>query len=202
MVVFTIGVNHFDPLGRENLLARLRALASCHSNAPAFVAVEYDQHNFHLIAGQRDHFRRLIKTKSSDDLEIADFNAFANSLAYDGDSHNEVFPGVPVLWLEQLSESDSKEYATARLNLLVGHSGGELLRPGALNKVSQAINTQTEGPRINDRDRNFCTRILDRIREVNGYWAIVITGKAHADKSVRGSMRHLLEAAGVNCVDG
>lgn len=201
MVVFTIGVNHFDPLGREDLLARLRALASCHSNAPAFVAVEYDQHNFHLIAGQRDHFRRLIKTKSSDDLEIADLDSFANSLVYDGDSHNEVFPGVPVLWLEQLSESDSEEYVTARLNMYVAHSGGELLRPGALKKVSQAIKAQTEGPYKNDRDWKFFTRILDRIHKVNGSWAIVITGEAHT-KLVRGSMRQLLEDAGVNCVNG
>ena len=50
MVVFTVDVNHFDPLGRMDLLAQLRALASRHSNPPAFVAVEYAQHHFRLIA--------------------------------------------------------------------------------------------------------------------------------------------------------
>lgn len=200
MVVFIVGVNHFDPLGRADLLARLRTLASRHSNAPAFVAVEYDQRHFRSIAGQRDRFRSLIET-ACDGLPTAELDAFANSLVYEGDSHHEVFPGVPVLWLDQgreWSESDLEGYAMDRLNMYQGHSGGDLR--GAVEKVSRAIKAVPGTEIDRDRSKTFATRIRDRVREVNGSWAIAILGEAHASNSVRGSMRQLLEAAGVNCV--
>ena len=202
MVVVMVGVNHFVPLGRADLLARLRKLASGHSNAPAFVAVEYDQRHFRSIAGQRDHFRTLIQ-RASDGLQTAELDAFANSLGYEGDSHHEVFPGVPVLWLDQgreWSESDLEGYAVDRLNMYLGRSGGDLR--GAVEKVSRAISAVASTKIDQDRSETFATRIRDRVREVKGSWAIVITGEAHASNSVHGSMRQLLEAAGANCVEG
>jgi hypothetical protein len=202
MVVFMVGVNHFDPLGRVDLLERLHALASRHSNPPAFVAVEYDQRHFRSIAGQRDSFRSLIETEC-DGLRDGKLDAFANSLVYEGDSHHEVFPDVPVLWPDQgrkLSESDLEGYAKQRLNVYLGHSGGDLR--GAVEKVSRSIRAMAGTEIDRERSKMFATRIRDRVREVNGSWAIVITGEAHASNSVRGSMRQLLEAAGVNCVSG
>jgi hypothetical protein len=206
MVVVMVGVNHFDPLGRTDLLARLRALASHHSNPPAFVAVEYDQHHFRSISGQRDRFRSLIETKC-DGLTTAELDAYANSLVYDGDSHHEIFPDVPVLWLDQgrkCSESDLEKYPECRLTMYLRRSGGELR---CVEKLSCAIKaaastTDTSTQFWTDRNKTFATRICDRIRELNGSWAIAITGEEHASNSMSGSMRQLLEAAKVNCVKG
>ena len=87
-----------------------------------------------------------------------------------------------------------------RLNMYLGHSGGDLR--GAVEKFSRAIKAVVGTEIDQDRSKTFATRIRDCVREVKGSWAIVITGEAHASNSVRGSMRQLLEAAGVNCVKG
>lgn len=206
MDVFMVGVNHLDPLGRTDLLARLRALASRHSNPPAFVAVEYDQHHFRSIVCQRDRFRSLIETKCGG-LTTAELDAYANSLAYDGDSHHDIFPDVPVLWLDEdrkCSNSDLAEYPELRLAIYLRRSGNDLRCVEKLSCAIKAVPTQTNTstPFWKERNETFARRICDRIREINGSWAIAITGKEHACNSVSGSMCQLLEAAGVNCVKG
>lgn len=194
-----VGVNHFDPLGRADLLARLRELAATHSDLPTFVALEYDQQQFGTLAAQRPHFCKVLRD-ACPDLSDDELNTLVSSLVYEGDAHREVFPATPALWLDEGrvldSDSDLSGYADRRAQMYIGHARGKL--HGASQNISQAIKAMPPSRIDCARTQKFAVLIQQRLRGAIGTWAIVITGSAHASTS-EGSMRQLLEAEGINC---
>jgi len=202
VTIFMVGVNHFDPLGRADLLARLNALAASHPDPPAFVALEFDRHHFSDLVAQRPYFRKVLQG-ASPDLGDGELDVLVSSLAYEGDTHREVFPTAPVLWLDEgrvLSDGDLRDYADQRARMYIGHAGGSL--HGASDKISRSIKT-IAGTDINrGRSQAFAARIEQQLHDPKGTWAVVITGESHASASVAGSMRQLLQAAGVTCAQG
>ncbi|MBI3609552.1 MAG: hypothetical protein HY204_02485 [Nitrospirae bacterium] len=195
------GVNHHDPLGRRDLKQWLRKLNDKNAGPPAFVAVEYDEDRFGRIIAQRERFRGLLQGQWHS-LSSAELDILESSLAYEGDTHREIFSDVEILWVdigpaESRNTIDIDKYAELRLNLYVERSGGQW--PGSIDRLSELIRAATKQGIDNlDRSKRFAQQIQNRAAKSGGDWAIVITGSAHT-RNTPGSMRSLLEDADFTC---
>lgn len=201
MKLFIAGLYHFDPTGRTRLRGWLEQLSAQHAEPPAFVAVEYDSGLFARIKSQRTVFRILmseqwphITPELLDELEL--------SLGYEGDTHEVVFPGAKVIWLDEGRPFDTTGFAWDRLIMytdFLGERGLPRNTPAALSRLSQEAwrraNPPSEG---DDRDYKFAQLILQEIEHEAADWAIAIVGATHASDRP-GYMRRLLEHAGQPC---
>ena len=200
MKIYMAGVNHFDPLCRENLIKWFTELVAINDNPPAFIAVEYDKDHFEQIKKQRKRFRRLIQNEwpylSSDKVDI-----LQNSLGYEGDAHLQVFPAVELLWLDEGRQVNNKSiiinYAEDRLKIYAG--SWSVSKPLSINQLSENIRKIEASGVSSDRDVEFARLIQQRISKGGGSWAIAVVGSSHASEKNQGSMRYLLEDAGLLC---
>ena len=201
MKLHIAGVYHFDPTCRTRLRQWLEQLSAAHAELPAFVAVEYDADLFAQIKAQRTAFRRLLSEQWPDGApELLD--ELELSLGYDGDTHERVFPGAKVVWLDQGRMYDVGGFAYERLIMyhqFLGEDGSPQDTSAALRRLSQQArqraNAPTEG---NARDRKFADVILEEIQRGGGDWAIVIVGATHASHHP-GRMSRLLKETGQLC---
>ena len=201
MKLYMAGVNHFDPLCRSKLVKWLQQLSETHDKWPAFVAVEYDRNQFEQIKKQRKRFRRLIQ-KEWPSLTSEQLDILENSLAYEGDTHFDVFPDVEILWLDtgrQISDSSVLDkYAEDRLAMYKQYSPGETALN--INKLSERIRNVANPEDINlNRSKRFADLIHKEISKNDGKWAMVIVGFSHTRKDIQGTMRCLLEDNGLIC---
>lgn len=202
MKLYIAGICHFAPLGRNKLKQWIRQLAQDNDGPPAFVATEWDQTLFVQVKDQRGQFRQLAQKQwtaaGTDLLDVLEI-----SLGYEADTHDEFFPNVEVLWLDQGRNDDVSSYAKSRLNVYRSFLDDEpppTNTAEALEKLSQEAWRRAEqwhGSRT-ERDDKFTSLILDRISKDGGDWAIVIVGAAHA-KYLEKSMRMLLDEQGYSC---
>ena len=201
MKLYVAGVNHFDPLCREELKRWLQKLSEINDKPPAFVAVEYDRRQFEQIRKQRKRFRQLLK-KQWPSLSIAQLDILENSLAYDGDTHLEVFPVAEILWLDkgrQVNDSSMIDnYAEDRLTKYRQHSSGQ--KSLRIDQLSENIRKVENVQDINlDRSSKFANLICEGVSKSGGKWAVVIVGYNHTRKDIQGSMRCLLENTKLIC---
>ena len=201
MKLYIAGVNHFDPLCRPKLVKWLQHLSETYDKQPAFVAVGYDSNLFEQIKKQRRRFRQMLHNEWPS-LTLEQLNILENSLAYEGDTHIEVFPDVEILWLDTgRQETDSNEwdkYAEKRLAMYKQYSFGK--KTLSINKLSERI-LNIDDPEYNNlnRDEKFAYLIRQGISKSGGKWAIVIVGFNHTRKDIQGTMRCLLEDYGIIC---
>lgn len=192
------GVNHFDPAGRLRLVDWL-ALYSKRFGHPAFVATEWDKDIFAQVKAQRGEFQCLISNQWPN-LSAGLVKVLTLSLAYEADTHTEVFSDVEVVWLDEgrrAPEDDIRNYAPDRFAMYKHWLGDKVTERDdlvTLAKMSErAIREAGCPPSIgNDRDAQFADLILRRVGKDGGDWAVVIVGKFHA-LTYSGSMRRLLE---------
>ena len=201
MKLYIAGVNHFDPLCRPKLVKWLQHLSETYDKQPAFVAVEYDINLFEQIKKQRRRFRQMLHNEWPS-LTLEQLNILENSLAYEGDTHLEVFPDVEILWLDtgrQVSDSSVLyKYAEDRLAMYKQYSSGETALN--INKLSERIRNVANPEDINlNRSKRFANLIHKGISKNDGKWAIVIVGFSHTRKDIQGTMRCLLEDNGLIC---
>jgi hypothetical protein len=200
MKLYIAGVNHNDPLGRDKLNRWLRRLSTINSEPPAFIATEWDKNHFMKVKKQRKKFRQLLHdTWSSFSTEKLDI--LEHSLAYEGDTHIEVFPDAEMLWLDegrQVDESALDEYAEDRLGVMQSLAGGRLL---SLDEFSEMAWKRTEDEKKFDdkgRDKKFTDLIFNKLQKSKSDWAIVIVGYNHV-RNEPGTMGYLLKEAQVTC---
>ena len=198
MKIYMIGINHNDPLGRDNLRNWLQILSNQNSDRPAFVAIEYDQQHFERIKAQRSDF--LIKLQSTFlTIPLNDLIRLTQSLAYEGDTHIDVLPNVKTIWLDedrQAYETDIKNYAERRLGIyksFLKHC--KELTLIELSKISWQVANPDSNP---NRCEMFARRVIKEALNKIGHWAIIIVGANHVS-SAPTSMRSILEVAGFNC---
>lgn len=194
MILRIAGVAHFDPTGRQRLVEWLR---HC-SGKPTFIATEWDKHILQEVLLQREEFRRLISnqwpTLSADLLK-----SLTLFLAYEGDTHLEVFPEAEILWLDEGREppEELRNYARNRFEMYKAWLGDKIAETddsAILRRMSEMAAAEAGDPPIqgNERDAKFADLILRRVTN-GGDWAAIIVGKFHALNYAR-SMRELLEA--------
>lgn len=198
------GVNHNDVLGRERLIKWLQEVKAVEGTHPAFVAVEYDEEIFYKIREQRPILGKLVASVWTNTPSPVR-KVIEESLVYEGDIHNMIFPGVETVWLDQgRNVSDStiiSNYARDKLNVYrcfipvdQAELGDESLRHMSISAWKRVVSPQPGGP----RDIKFAQLIADRSRWKNSGWAIVIVGIDHACE-VEGRMVTLLKDQGINC---
>jgi hypothetical protein len=204
-------INHFDPLCRERLHQWLEAQSSAHNGPPDFIAVEYDQQFFGQIKSQRGWIREEAQKEWP---EASDFflDTLAESLAFEADTHEAVFPGIETLWLDQGNTGiykTGKEYATDRHNLINrGFLKDNLpknpteFNSTVLHEMSREAwnrSDHSRGEMLNAaRDKDFTDLIQERLKSARHDWAIIIFGADHAGL-YPGNMRIRLEECGINC---
>lgn len=114
------GIVHNDVLGRERLLKWLQETKTTEKSPPAFIAVEYDQEIFRRIQAQRPVFRRLA-AEAWPGAPSSVLKAIEESLVYEGDLHETVFPGIETVWLDQGRTVNDptciSQYAQDRINI-------------------------------------------------------------------------------------
>lgn len=199
------GVVHNDVLGRERLIKWLQEVKAEEKTQPAFVAVEYDEEIFCKIREQRPILGRLV-AKVWPNAPSPVRKVIEESLGYEGDLHDTIFPGVETVWLDQgRSVSDPtiiSDYALDRLKIYKSfipegqaELGDESLLHMSMSAWNRGVSPQPGG---SERDIKFAQLIADRSRrEVLG-WAIVIVGINHASE-VEGHMATLLRDQGIEC---
>lgn len=114
------GIVHNDVLGRERLLKWLQEAKTTEESPPAFIAVEYDEEIFRQIRVQRPVLRRLAAEAWSG-APSSVLKAIEESLVYEGDLHETVFPGIGTVWLDQGRTVNDptciSQYAQDRINI-------------------------------------------------------------------------------------
>lgn len=199
-------INHFAPLCRTELLNWLERLRR-EDGQPIFIAVEWSQEIFQQVLAQRDRFRQLLRQQWPEMSEGVR-EALVLSLAYEGDTHREVFPDTEILWLDdhrRLTDEhreDIPRYAEMRLNIYNWHLGFGS-PPGddeILARISDGVKGEADqqGEGGTERDEQWVLMITERIGNDENGWAVIIVGRNHA-MDADGSMRRLLEEAGHRC---
>ena len=201
--LYLIGVNHFDPLQRRELLCLIHTLAEENHGAPVFIAVEHDKDIFEWIVRQRRTFRSLLK-KEWPDLTVDELDVLEKSLAYEGDSHLDIFPEARTVWLDSGRpfpphwDRDSPCYAIGRIKTYQDHLEHKSLHGNLPFLSKQLRNVANEECMNTDRSRKFATSMLATLETNLAGWAFSITGAAHANKDIPGSLAAILSDNGVN----
>ena len=204
MELHIAGIVHGDPLGPETLRLWLRGLREHSANPPEFIAVEYASSDFLKIRDQRDALTEIagrVWPEAPQEL----VRALAPAIAYEADAHQEVFPDLEVLWLDEFRVNKPfgavEHFAQDRLMDYRDWLAGEDLSlpiPELLRKLSRKTwsPTSDEGPE--PRDEEFARLVNERVNQQDGNWAIVVVGARHASNH-KGRMRRRLEDSGIPC---
>jgi hypothetical protein len=202
------GVHHNDVFGRRRLQEWLQGLKNLEKNPPSFVAVEYDENIFRIIQKQRTKFQALA-AKGWPGSSQSVLKTIGNSLVYEGDLHESIFPCIETIWLDQGREIDDptilSQYASDRLNIYKTYvKNCNLGEPKALlNATLEIMSTAawksfSEPLSSSERDYKFASIIVNRLQNQRSIWAIIIVGVNHAS-NVEGSMVNLLNNEGIDC---
>ena len=212
MDFFVAGVIHHDPLGPDKLTDWLRTLRQAHADPPAFIAVEFASYVFQQIREQRGTLEQLAQREwpeASPEL----IRALAPSLAYEADTHPEVFrQHIEVLWLDEFRQPEpypgaAQDFARDRLctyKSLLLNEELSLPIPDALATMSQAAwdkadrESRENPPQPEPRDEEFALQITQRLRQGGGEWAIAVVGRNHASDQEGSMLRRLLDG-GIPC---
>ena len=205
MRLWVAGIVHNDLFGRERLLRWLREIQDMEKTSPLFVAVEFDESIFCEIRKQRQKLRELAEEAWPNSC-ISVLKIIEDSLVYEGDLHELVFPSVETLWLDQGRKVSDKSilsrFAHDRLNIYKSFvpSGSKALSKLTLLSMSIAAWEIGAKPQPGgfERDVKFSHMILDRLKGEADGWAVAIVGSNHAS-DVEGSMVILLQNQSIKC---
>lgn len=209
MKIHLLGINHFDPLCRGRLISSLEKLSQAHSEGPFFVGVEWDCEHFATVRSQRKIFHALVADLWPGRTSLF-YSLLEVSLAYEGDAHVEVFPDVPILWLDggRSGGGAIENYAHDRLKLLRGlyreATGPET--PPRDDEEALSILGRAAWERSNrhnfilnpERDQKWFALVNRQLDDRKEGWAILIVGDQHS-RRIEGSVRSLLDADGIEC---
>ena len=195
---------HFDPLCRSRLRNWLKNLSTEKRELPGFIAIEWDREIFEQVKEQRSVCQQMAEQEWPGAPQ--DFvNAVSEAIGFEADTHEEVFPHVETIWLDQgrhVPEAVIANYARDRMAIYKSYWPKDISIPSteALDAMSRASWKRTGGSAYerSDRDSKFASHILEAITKNNPAWAIAIVGASHASDSP-GCMRALLETKGVLC---
>lgn len=176
----------------------LEELATIIAEPPAFIAVEYDHLHFERIRAQRpDFLEKLRLTWPS--LSQNDLHKLSQTLAYEGDTHSEVFPNTKIVWLDEGRQVDGKNIDDfAKDRLLTYKYWANRNRTPTLEELGERSWQVAQPSNDTQRCEIFARRIIETASEVSSDWAIIVVGASHVTTEPN-SMRSRLEDAGFDC---
>ena len=205
MLIYVAAIAHFDPLCRPRLHDWLQLTARRHPTGPEFVAVEWDPSHFELVRAQRPIVRKLAEARwPAATTEFLD--ALAAAVAFEADTHTELLPSTPVIWLDegraQPFEDAVATYAADRINVYASYLDRDeaSFDRQTLKRMSQVAWTRLgrREPGGTDRDVRFATAISARAADASAKSAAAIVGANHASREL-GYMVQRLEDLGLMC---
>ena len=202
-LLYVAGIHHFDPLCRGRLLNWLKSLNKSHEHSPIFVAVEWDKDLFGKVVPQRPLLYRLAKKEWPQSSSFF-LTILSEAMAFEGDTHIEVFPTVPILWLDSgrnVTLEIIEDYAKDRLNVyksFLPFGVAKLDDKALLIMSKEAWNRSNKPTQGNSRDTKFAKSIYEHNDQLRNCWAIAIVGTNHAS-SVQDYMVSILIGQGIKC---
>ncbi len=205
MELHIAGINHFDPLCRARLICWLERLLHTKKTSPAFIAIEASNDAYKKILDQREIFRQMLKSEFPNVSPVIT-DLLVQSLYYEADTYQIIFPDVNIIWLDanrELDQSTLDNYARDRLNIYRRFMN----KDNSLRMIGEAYwnddwklpPTTPLGDPDYHRDYVIFNMINNAIATHNGSWAIVIVGASHASNREH-SAKILLEKAGILCL--
>jgi len=199
--LFSAGINHNDPLMREELVDWLHELKDEHDSNPCFIAVEWGEYAHSKVADARDEFKVLAKNEwpgVSHEL----LTTLAEAMGYEGDTHRDLWPNLDPIWLDNdrevtaMTDYNLANYAAGRLGvykLRVGTADPVNDPAGALQQLSGAAHIGQQAWVDNARDESWAKQITGAIsNNPDCEWAVVVCGSEHFAKHA-GNVRDLLD---------
>lgn len=206
MKLLIAGITHFDVLGHRRLLEWLKQKLVIESVNPDFIAVEWDKNIYCLIKSQRKLIGELAR-KEWPTAPDSFVQVIQRSLGYEGDTHEEVFPSVETIWLDNGRKVDDgtiwSQYARDRMNIYKGFTQNTCLDFSENMLLNMSLKSWSAcnppEPGGTDRDIIFSDKIMSQIEHANSGWAIVIVGANHASL-FPGCMTSRLSEQGIICL--
>ncbi|MCK4823228.1 hypothetical protein KA005_46155 [bacterium] len=169
------------------------------------MAVEWDYQIFEIICKQRKNVYNLAR-KQWPSATQKFLNTLAEAVAYEGDTHMDVFPDIHTIWLDQgrtiRDQTIITDYAEDRINVYVNLIGNGIhdFDEETLYLMSRKAWERSEFSNDGNIDRlcKFSSIIINKYVFNSNKWAIVIVGANHARKH-QGTMISDLENHGFHC---
>lgn len=182
--IILIGINHFDPFGPQKVRLALE-LASSKGFIPDGIAVEWSKRNAAAVIAQRDAFGRSL-LHHFPMITSGDLDAIKHSLAFEADAHLDMYPDLPVIWLDEdrvANPSIIERYADDRVSIIRSAADGNDF---SLARISYTIIHNADvTPMPSERDKKF-TSVID-VAVSSGHHSIAcIVGQNHAEFAVKG----------------
>jgi len=202
MDILIAAINHNDVLGRERLKKWLQKVSKARHSPPEFIGVEWDEGIFNQVKAQRS----LIRDRAKSEWPGATpgfLDKIESSLGFEGDTHNDIFPDILTLWLDQGRKYDDRcicNYAVDRMDMYTGFIPDASADFGhkILMRMSIKAWKRSSPQPASERDRRFAELIVKRSVQSKSGSAIAIVGEDHASLH-NGFMANLLEKRGLSC---
>jgi hypothetical protein len=206
MKILFAAINHFDPLCKPRLLLWLRDKAQENTEPPGFVGIEWDQDLFKNVKFQRAELRRLAE-ETWPGAPLGFIDALVEALAFEGDTHLEVFTDIQTLWLDQdrvpPDPTVISHYARDRIRVYQSYLPSDVSScdESTLFNMSREAWRRCASPSrgATCRDEKFAALITKHLKQDSGSWAVVIAGADHASEEP-GCLISRLKSSGIVCI--
>jgi hypothetical protein len=205
MKILFAAINHFDPLCKPRLICWLRDKAQQNAEPPDFVGVEWKHELFEDVKAQRAELRRLAE-QTWPEAPLAFIDALVQALAFEGDTHLEVFTDAHTVWLDEgrvvSDPTIITHYARERIKLYQSYlsnvsSYDESTLIDMSREAWRRCASANRGATL--RDEKFAAVITRHLKADSDSWAVVVVGADHASEEP-GYLVSRLKNAGVFCI--
>lgn len=197
--ILIIGINHFDPLGRDKIKEVLTQEKQ-KGFIPDCFCVEWKKEIAQAVIAQRSKFVDYILEKHAG-IEHSTAEKLSMSMAYEADSHIELYPDTEVFWLDEkrsvtVQDDSIVNYYIYRENYYVNWHK-EWLYKNDLSGLSQMVCAVKDECTPKERDINF-PEVVNKAVDL-GYTDICcVVGVNHANKEIDGMFAYQLNKQGFN----
>ena len=178
--VAIIGINHYDPLGREKVCRIL-----CNDLidfAPDSVAVEWKQEIADKVFHQREELKKEL-SQQYPFIETKDIELLSNAMAFEADAHIGIYPHLPIIWLDEERNEKANDENVINFYIYRKEKYDSIIHRGINNitDISNFICNNSSLSMPNERDLMFYNKLKKEI-DKNGYSRIIcIVGASHAN---------------------
>ena len=156
--VAIIGINHYDPLGREKVCRIL-----CNDLidfAPDSVAVEWKQEIADKVFHQREELKKEL-SQQYPFIETKDIELLSNAMAFEADAHIGIYPHLPIIWLDEERKEKTNDENVIKFYIYRKEKYDSIIHRGINNitDISNFICNNSSLSMPNERDLMFYNKL-------------------------------------------